>query len=74
SLAGQSLKGSYDGYASCPITTSRNKLLLCEFDYTMEPKPSLPLINTKKEIKEFNHFKKTGLPALYWNFMLKGRA
>lgn len=74
SLSGKNLAGSYDGYASCPITTSRTKLLLCEFDYSMEPTPSLPLINTKKEITEFNRFKKNGLPNLYWNFMLKGRA
>jgi sulfide:quinone oxidoreductase len=74
SMDGSVLQGSYDGYASCPITTSRNQLLLCEFDYSMEPTPSIPLLNTKKEIKEFNQFKKNGLPKLYWNLMLKGRA
>jgi len=74
SMSGKAMNGSYDGYASCPITTSRSQLLLCEFDYTMEPTPTLPLINTKKEIKEFNLFKKIGLPGLYWNLMLKGRA
>ncbi len=74
SMSGKAINGSYDGYASCPITTSRSQLLLCEFDYTMEPTPTLPLINTKKEIKEFNLFKKVGLPGLYWNLMLKGRA
>jgi len=74
SMSGKAMNGSYDGYASCPITTSRSQLLLCEFDYTMEPTPTLPLINTKKEIKEFNLFKKVGLPGLYWNLMLKGRA
>jgi len=73
-MSGKAMNGSYDGYASCPITTSRSQLLLCEFDYTMEPTPTLPLINTKKEIKEFNLFKKIGLPGLYWNLMLKGRA
>jgi len=74
SMSGKAMNGSYDGYASCPITTSRSQLLLCEFDYTMEPTPTLPLLNTKKEIKEFNLFKKIGLPGLYWNLMLKGRA
>jgi sulfide:quinone oxidoreductase len=74
SMDGNSLQGSYDGYASCPITTSRSHLLLCEFDYTMEPTPSIPLLNTKKEIKEFGQFKKNGLPNLYWNLMLKGLA
>jgi sulfide:quinone oxidoreductase len=74
SMDGKSLQDSYDGYASCPITTSRTQLLLCEFDYSMEPTPSIPLLNTKKEIKEFGQFKKNGLPNLYWNLMLKGLA
>jgi sulfide:quinone oxidoreductase len=66
--------GSYDGYASCPITTSRKKMLLCEFDYDLNLKPSLPLIDQKKEFTDYTMLKKVGLPNLYWNFMLKGRA
>ncbi|MDP4805301.1 MAG: NAD(P)/FAD-dependent oxidoreductase [Candidatus Nanopelagicales bacterium] len=74
SMKGSNGKGSYDGYASCPITTSRSSLLLCEFDYDLNVKPSIPLINTKKEIKDFNKLKQVGLPVLYWNLMLKGKA
>jgi sulfide:quinone oxidoreductase len=74
SMKGSTGKGSYDGYASCPITTSRSSLLLCEFDYDLNVKPSIPLINTKKEIKDFNKLKQVGLPVLYWNLMLKGKA
>jgi sulfide:quinone oxidoreductase len=74
SMKGALGKGSYDGYASCPITTGRNSLLLCEFDYDLNLKPSIPLLNTKKEIKDFNKLKQVGLPALYWNLMLKGSA
>lgn len=73
-MAGKAMPASYDGYASCPLTTSRNQLLLAEFDYTMKPHPTLPLINTQKEIREFNAFKRYGLPLLYWNLMLKGLA
>ncbi len=65
---------SYGLYASCPLTTARNKALLAEFDYTMEPKPSFPVIDTTKERKDMWLLKKYGLPALYWNLMLKGRA
>lgn len=73
-MAGQNPQGHYDGYASCPITTARNKMLLAEFDYTMKPKPSIPFIDTTKERKDMWLLKKHGLPALYWNLMLKGRA
>jgi sulfide:quinone oxidoreductase len=40
----------------------------------MEPTPTIPFVKTKKEIKELGQFKKKGLPTLYWNLMLKGRA
>ena len=72
--AGAPLEATYGGYASCPLTTARNKMLLAEFDYTMEPTPSFPLIDTTKERRDMWYLKRYGLPALYWNLMLKGRA
>jgi sulfide:quinone oxidoreductase len=68
------LPGSYDGYASCPITTARGKMLLAEFDYTMKPHPTLPLIDTQKERYDMWLLKRYGLPYMYWNLMLKGLA
>ncbi len=48
-LAGQPLDGKeYDGYASCPLTTSRKKMLLAEFDYDLQPAPSFPIIDLQK--------------------------
>lgn len=73
-LAGTTPSEKYMGYASCPLTTSRSKMLLAEFDYTMEPAPSIPVINTLKPRRDMWLLKKYGLPALYWNLMLKGRA
>jgi sulfide:quinone oxidoreductase len=73
-LEGDELPGSYGGYSSCPITTSRSRMLLAEFDYSMEPKPSIPLINTLKPRRDMWYLKKYGLPFLYWNLMLKGLA
>jgi sulfide:quinone oxidoreductase len=73
-MHGKSPQVMYDGYASCPLTTSRKSMLLAEFDYTMEPHPTIPLINTKKERRDMWYLKKYGLPALYWNLMLKGLA
>ncbi len=73
-LASQTPGAKYKGYASCPLTTSRHKMLLAEFDYSGQAAPSIPLINTKKERRDMWYLKKYGLPFLYWNFMLKGRA
>lgn len=73
-LAGKDPSEKYGGYASCPLTTSRDKMLLAEFDYSMEPAPSIPLIDTTKPRRDMWFLKKYGLPALYWNLMLKGRA
>jgi sulfide:quinone oxidoreductase len=73
-LEGKPLTAEYHGYSSCPIVTARNRMLLCEFDYSMEPKPSIPLIDTTKERYDMWLLKKYGLPFLYWHFMLKGLA
>jgi sulfide:quinone oxidoreductase len=73
-LEGKDPTERYDGYASCPLTTSRSAMLLAEFDYSLEPKPSIPLIDTLKPRRDMWYLKKYGLPFLYWNLMLKGRA
>lgn len=74
SLAGRDLHGRYDGYASCPLTTARNKMLLAEFDYSGRHTPTFPLIDTTRERRDMWFLKRYGLPALYWNLMLRGRA
>lgn len=74
SLAGKPLPASYGGYASCPLTTARNKMLFAEFDYTMQPAPSIPLIDTTHERRDMWYLKRYGLPAMYWNLILTGRA
>ncbi len=71
-MAGRPLDASYGGYSSCPLTTARDKMLLAEFDYTMEPRPSFPFIDTTKERKDMWYLKRYGLPKLYWNVMMKG--
>lgn len=73
-MAGRPLAASYDGYASCPITTARDKMLLAEFDYILQPRPSFPVIDTTRERRDMWLLKRHGLPALYWNLMLKGHA
>ena len=49
-------------------------MLLAEFDYTMKPHPTIPLINTQKERRDMWYLKRWGLPFLYWNFILRGLA
>jgi len=67
----------YDGYSSCPIVTGYGKMLLAEFKYGNE-RASDPLISkfvdTSKEQYSMWLLKKYGLPFMYWNLMLKGKA
>ena len=67
------LPARYNGYTSCPLVTSRNRMLLAEFDYDLKPKPSFPFINTLKPRYDMWLLKRYGLPALYWHLMLRGR-
>lgn len=63
----------YDGYTSCPLVTARNRMLLAEFDYDLEPAPSIPFIDTMKPRYDMWLLKRYGLPAMYWHLMLHGR-
>ncbi|WP_026411576.1 FAD/NAD(P)-binding oxidoreductase [Actinomadura oligospora] len=73
-LDGREPTASYDGYASCPLTTARRKMLLAEFDYSGRPTPSIPVIDTLRERTDMWYLKRRGLPFLYWNLMLRGLA
>ena len=73
-LDGKPASAEYGGYASCPLTTSGKAMLLAEFDYTMRPTPSFPVIDLQKPRRDMWYLKKYGLPFFYWNMMLKGRA
>lgn len=68
---------SYEGYSSCPIITGYGKMLLCEFNYD-HVRASDPLISrfvdTTKEQYSMWLLKKYGLPFMYWNLMLRGKA
>ncbi|NUQ77057.1 MAG: NAD(P)/FAD-dependent oxidoreductase [Polyangiaceae bacterium] len=73
-MKGKEPAARYDGYASCPLVTSYDSLLLAEFDYEGKPAPSIPFINTQKERYDMYLLKRYGLPWMYWNLMLRGRA
>ncbi|GAC1393177.1 MAG: FAD/NAD(P)-binding oxidoreductase [Ktedonobacteraceae bacterium] len=63
---------SYDGYTSCPLVTGYGRLVLAEFDYDLKPKETFPF-NQAKERYSMYLLKAYGLPAMYWNGMLRGR-
>lgn len=73
-LTGAEPERRYDGYTSCPLVTARHRMLLAEFDYDLQPTPTIPLIDTTKERHDMWLLKRYGLPALYWHGMLKGIA
>lgn len=60
----------YDGYASCPLTTSVGKIMLAEFAYDGVVTPSFPL-DPRIPRRAYWHLKKSYLPPLYWG-MLRG--
>ena len=64
-MRGQPLTSRYNGYTSCPLVTSRNRMLLAEFDYDFKRTPTHPLINTHKPRTDKWQLKRYGLPALF---------
>ena len=73
-LRGQPLQAHYDGYTSCPIVTPSHAMLLAEFDYSPQMKPSFPGLDPAEPHRVYWYLKKYGLPFMYWNLMLKGLA
>jgi sulfide:quinone oxidoreductase len=69
--ANQPLTAHYDGYASCPLTTSVGKIILAEFGYDGVIMPSFSA-DPRQPMRRHWHLKKHFLPWLYWNVMLKG--
>ena len=71
-MNGQTLREGYDGYGSCPLTTSLSTVLLAEFAYGGKVTPSFPLLDPRKNRWIWWLGKIAGFPWLYWHWMLKG--
>lgn len=69
-MQGQAADARYDGYASCPLTTSVGRIMLAEFLYDGVVAPSFPL-DPRIPRRLYWHLKKDYLPSLYWG-MLRG--
>lgn len=65
------LPADYDGYGACPLTTSKNSVMLAEFCYGGKVTPSFPG-DPRKERLSYWLLKKFFFPFLYWKIMLKG--
>ncbi len=69
---GEPIEAGYDGYASCPLTTAMGKAILAEFVFGGKVTPTLPFDPAKERWANW-WIKVTGLPIMYWSYMLKGR-
>jgi sulfide:quinone oxidoreductase len=70
-MAGRPLTPGYDGYTSCPLTTSLHTVMLAEFGYDGKVTPTFPLQPDRERLAWWL-LKRYGLPHLYWDYMLKG--
>jgi len=70
---GVELRESYDGYTACPIVTEEGKAILAEFNYELEPQPSIPFMDHRKPNYVDYFFKRHVFPSVYWNASIKGR-
>jgi sulfide:quinone oxidoreductase len=71
-MSSKQLAEGYDGYGSCPLTTSLSTVMLAEFSYDCKVTPSFPLLDPRKNRFIWWWGKTTGFPWLYWHLMLKG--
>lgn len=64
----------YDGYASCPLTVARGKIVFAEFGYGGKLLPTFPKwMNDNTKPTWFGWFMKAEiLPWVYWELMLAG--
>lgn len=73
-MAGGEPQYVYDGYASCPLTVSRGKIVFAEFGYGGKLLPTFPKwLNENTKATWFGWLMKAEiLPWVYWELMLAG--
>jgi sulfide:quinone oxidoreductase len=71
-IKGKTVEEKYDGYGSCPLTTSLSTVMLAEFAYGGKVTPSFPWLDPRKNLFIWWIGKKTGFPWMYWHLMIKG--
>lgn len=68
----QTVTEGYDGYGSCPLTTSKGTVMLAEFSYGGKVTPSFPFFDPRSNSRLWWLGKIVGFPWLYWQVMIKG--
>jgi len=68
----KALREGYDGYGSCPLTTSLSGVILAEFSYGGKITPSFPFVDPRKSRWIWWLGKTSIFPWMYWHLMLKG--
>ncbi|MBD8077770.1 NAD(P)/FAD-dependent oxidoreductase [Cellulosimicrobium arenosum] len=63
----------YDGYSVAPVTTSRRKLLLAEFDRDGVPEPTSRLVDLARPRASLLLFDRYLQPTIYWRRLLQGK-
>lgn len=61
----------YNGYASCPLVTAHNKVIMAEFDWNGTPLETMPF-NQAKERRLMYFVKAHLLPPMYWQMLIRG--
>jgi sulfide:quinone oxidoreductase len=74
-ISRQPTQYQYDGYGACPLTVENGRVVMAEFSYGGKLSPSLPqwLMQGTRPTWIGWLLKKTFMPTLYFDFMLKGR-
>jgi sulfide:quinone oxidoreductase len=63
----------YDGYSIAPVTTSRRRLLLAEFDRHGTPEPTVRFPDLARPRWSLRVFDRYVEPHIYWNRLLQGK-
>src|SRR5690606_26875116 len=72
-MEGKKPMAIYDGYTACPFVTEYGKVLMAEFDYKKEPKPSFPFLDPAREHRAGWMLKRYMMRPMYFDLMLSGR-
>jgi sulfide:quinone oxidoreductase len=73
-MAGKEPTQKFNGYTVCPIVTRYGKVMLAEFDYDLNPTPTIPGLSVEEERWMWWVMKVYILEPMYFYGMLKGIA
>ena len=66
------LSATYDGYSSCPLVTSYDEVMLCEFDYELKKRETFWWDQSEPNKLAYK-IKADVFPWIYFNRMIQGK-